>query len=143
MFALNGNKDRKVQNELSKRERQIMDVIYRKKSASAIDVLEEISNPPSYSTVRKLLYILEFKGFLRHERRGKRYLYFPMISRRKAMRSALTKLLKTYFDNSIEDAVAALMEIHSDNLADADFDKLIELIEKAKKEGADQNVAPN
>jgi predicted transcriptional regulator len=118
-----------------------MEVIYRKKSASATEVQEEISNPPSYSTVRKLLYILEDKGFLRHERRGKKYLYFPMISHKKAMRSALAQLLKTYFDNSIEDAVAALMEIHSDNLADSDFDKLIELIEKSKREGADLNVA--
>ncbi len=89
------------------------------------------------------MYILEEKGFLRHTRKGKKYLYFPTISRKKAMRSALTQLLKTYFNNSIEDAVAALMEIHSDNLADADFDKLIELIEKVKEEGADLNVTRN
>jgi predicted transcriptional regulator len=120
-----------------------MEVIYRKKSASAAEVLEEIPKPSSYSTVRKLLYILEDKGFLRHHRRGKKYQYFPTISHRKAMRSALTALLKTYFDNSIEDAVAALMGIHSDNLADADFDKLIELIEQAKKEGVDLDVANN
>jgi len=126
---------KKLQHGLSKRERQIMEVIYRKKAATAQEVLDEIPDPPGYSTVRSFLTILEKKGFLKHERRGRRYVYSPVISHTSAIRSTLQNVLKTYFNNSVEDAVSALMELHGKHLNDDDYDRLIERIEKAKKEG--------
>ena len=128
---------KKLQHGLSKRERQIMEVIYRKKVATAQEVLDEIPDPPGYSTVRSFLTILEEKGFLKHERRGRRYVYSPVISHTSAVRSTLQNVLKTYFNNSVEDAVSALMEVHGKHLRDDDYDRLIERIEKAKKEGVE------
>ena len=127
---------RKLHTELSKRERQIMDVIYRKKSATAKEVMERIPNPPSYSTVRKLLNILERKGFLKHIQDGLRYIYYPKIPHKKAMRSAVRQLMETYFDNSVEEAMTALIEYKSEGISDSDLDKMIDLIEKMKKEGS-------
>jgi len=126
---------KKLQHGLSKRERQIMEVIYRKKVATAQEVLEEIPDPPGYSTVRSFLTILEEKGFLKHDRKGRRYVYSPTISHNSAVRSTLQNVLRTYFNNSVEDAVSALMEVHGKYLSDDDYDRLIERIEKAKKEG--------
>ena len=126
---------KKLQHGLSKRERQIMEVIYRKKVATAKEVLDEIHDPPGYSTVRSFLTILEEKGFLKHERKGRRYVYSPTISHRSAMRSTLQTVLRTYFNNSVEDAVSALIEVHGKQLTDNDYDRLIKRIEKAKKGG--------
>ena len=125
---------KRLHTELSKRERQIMDVIYKKKSATAKEVMERIPNPPSYSTVRKLLNILEKKDFLKHIQDGIRYIYYPKIPHKKAMRSAIRQLMETYFDNSIEGAMTALME-HSGSLSDEDLNRLIDIIEKRKTEG--------
>jgi len=126
---------KKLQHGLSKRERQIMEVIYRKKVATAQEVLDGIPDPPGYSTVRSFLTILEEKGFLKHERRGRRYVYSPTISHHSAVKSTLQNVLKTYFNNSVEDAVSALMELRGKHLTDDDYNRLIERIEKAKKEG--------
>ena len=126
---------KKLQHGLSKRERQIMEVVYRKKIATAQEVLDEIPDPPGYSTVRSFLTILEKKGFLKHERRDRRYVYSPVIPHTSAVRSTLQNVLKTYFNNSVEDAVSALMELHGKHLNDEDYDRLIARIEKAKKEG--------
>ena len=125
---------KKIQNGLGKRERQIMEAIYRRKSASVKDVMEEISNPPSYSAVRATINILESKGFLKHRKMGLKYVYSPTISHKKAMRAAVAKLLKTYFNNSIEDAVASIIEIHSKEFDSTDFERLTRLIEEVKKE---------
>jgi predicted transcriptional regulator len=125
---------KRLQNELSKRERQIMEAIYRKKSASVKEVLEEIPQPPSYSAVRAMLNILEAKGFLKHTKQGKKYIYIPTIPHGKAMQSAVRQVLKTYFNNSVEDAVAAIINIDRKNLEQTDFDKLASLIESARKE---------
>ena len=125
---------RKLHTELSKRERQIMDIIYREKSATAKEVMGSIPNPPSYSTVRKLLHILENKGYLRHEQDGVKYVYHPIISHKKAMRSAVRQLIETYFDNSVEEAMTALIEYDADALSDEELDRLIGLIEKRKGE---------
>jgi len=127
---------RKLHTELSKRERQIMDIIYRKKSATAKEVMEKIPNAPSYSTVRKLLHILEQKGFLKHVQDGLKYIYYPKIPHKKAMRSAVRQLMETYFDNSVEEAMTALIEYKSKDISDSDLDKVIDLIEKIKKGGA-------
>jgi len=124
-----------VHYALSKRERQIMDVIIRRTQASVREVLEEIPNPPSYSAVRAMMNILESKGFLRHVKEGRKYVYSSTTPIKKAKQSAIRQLLHTYFNNSTSDAVAAIIEVDRKNLANTDFDKLIELIETAKLEG--------
>ena len=126
---------KKLHTDLSKRERQIMDVIYQKKSATAKEVMERIPNPPSYSTVRKLLNILEGKGFLKHIQDGIRYIYYPKIPHKKAMRSAIRQLMETYFDNSVEEAMTALIEYNSSSLSDEDLSRLIDIMKKKKREG--------
>jgi predicted transcriptional regulator len=98
----------KHQIHLSKREQQVMEVVYRRKRVSAKDVWNEISDFPSYSAVRSVLTILEQKGLLTHIAEGKKYIYSPTIAHEKAMHSAVKQLLQTYFDNSLEKAVTAL-----------------------------------
>jgi BlaI family transcriptional regulator, penicillinase repressor len=120
---------------LSRRERQIMDVIYRRSEASALEVLEGIPDPPSYSAVRAMLRVLEDKGYVRHKRIGRRYVFTPTVSRDKATRSVLKNLLSTFFDGSVEKAVAALLDVDATNLSEHDYDRLARLVEKARKEG--------
>jgi predicted transcriptional regulator len=124
----------KAQKNLSRRERQIMDIIYELNEATVVQVLERLPSPPSYSAVRALLRVLEQKGHLVHRQDGPRYVYAPTLPRERARRSALRHLLKTFFDNSTEDVVAALLDI-SDNLSEDDYERLVELIQKAQKEG--------
>ena len=121
------------QANLSKRERQIMDIIYRRGSASAVDVQNDLKEDLNYSSVRTLLRILEEKGHLRHEAQGKQYLYFPTVPREQAVKTALQNLLDTFFNNSPGVAMAALLEIES--LSESDLDEISALIEKARKEG--------
>jgi BlaI family transcriptional regulator, penicillinase repressor len=125
----------KAQKNLSRRERQIMDVIYELKEATATQVLERLPSPPSYSAVRALLRVLEQKGHLTHRQDGPRYVFAPTLPRERARRSALRHLLKTFFDNSAEDAVAALLDISEDNLSPEDLRRLADLIKKAQEEG--------
>jgi len=120
---------------LSRRERQIMDVVYRLGQASAADVLENMPDPPGYSAVRTMLRLLEEKGFLRHDQDGPRYVYLPTLSRDKARQSALTQLVQTFFDNSTEQAVAALLDMSKSKMSAEELERLSELIEKARKEG--------
>ncbi len=120
---------------LSRRERQIMDIIYGLKEATALQVLERLPSPPGYSAVRALLRVLEQKGHLSHRQDGPRYAFKPVLPREKARRGALQDVLRTFFDNSTEDAVAALLDISEDNLSEADYARLVELIEKARAEG--------
>jgi predicted transcriptional regulator len=125
----------KGQKSLSRRERQIMDVIYELQEAAVNQVLERLPSPPSYSAVRALLRVLERKGHLIHRQDGPRYVYAPTLPRERARRSALSHLLKTFFDNSTEDVVAALLDISEENLSEEDYRRLLELIQKARKEG--------
>jgi BlaI family penicillinase repressor len=125
---------KKLQQDLSKRERQIMQVIYRRSSASVSEVLSEIPSPPSYSAVRSIMNILVQKGLLRRTRNGKKYLYLPTVSQKKAMHSEVKQLMSTYFEGSLENVVTALLEIHGDDLSDEDFQRLMDIIEKARKE---------
>jgi predicted transcriptional regulator len=120
---------------LSRRERQIMDIIYEMREASALQVLERLPSPPSYSAVRALLRVLEQKGHLTHRQDGPRYVYAPLLAREKARRSALRDLLQTFFDNSTEDAVAALLDLTEDSLSEEDYRRLLALVRKARKEG--------
>jgi BlaI family transcriptional regulator, penicillinase repressor len=125
----------KGQKNLSRRERQIMDVIYELQEATVSQVLERLPRPPSYSAVRALLRVLEQKGHLAHRQDGPRYIYAPTWPKERARRSALKDLLQTFFDGSTEDAVAALLDISEDNLSAEDYRRLLELVRKARKEG--------
>ena len=120
--------------QLSRRERQIMDVIYRRGRATAAEVLQDIPDPPSYSAVRALLRLLEEKGHVRHEHDGPRYIYLPTVTRERARRSALKHVVRTFFDGSATDAVAALLDGET-RLDDRELDRLSALIEQARKEG--------
>jgi predicted transcriptional regulator len=120
--------------QLSRRERQIMDVIYRRGRATAADVLEDLPDPPSYSAVRALLRLLEEKGHVRHEQDGPRYVFLPTVNRDRASKSALTHVVRTFFDGSASDAVAALLEGDA-KLDDAELDRLSAMIEQARREG--------
>lgn len=125
----------KEQKSLSRRERQIMDIIYEMKEATVAQVLENIPNPPSYSAIRALLRVLEEKGHLTHKQEGPRYIYSPTLPREEARRNALMHLMKTFFEDSTEEVVAALLNISEDNLSKQDYRRLTELIKKARKEG--------
>lgn len=118
---------------LSRRERQILDILYAKGTATAAEVLESLPDPPSYSAVRALLRILEDKGHAKHEAQGTRYVYLPMVPRERARNSALTRIVKTFFDGSAAQAAAALVD--SGSLSDEELTKLSSLIDRARKEG--------
>jgi predicted transcriptional regulator len=118
---------------LSRRERQIMDIIYGRGQATAAEVTAALPDPPSYSAVRALLRILEDKGHVRHHQDGPRYVFLPTVSRDRARRSALRSLVKTFFDGSPAQAAAALID--QGDLSDEDVARLSEAIEKARKEG--------
>jgi predicted transcriptional regulator len=126
---------KKSQETLSRRERQIMNIIYQNGSATAAEVLENLSDPPSYSAVRALLKVLEVKGHLKHRQDGPRYLFSPRVSREKAKRSAVQQLLQTFFDGSAEQAVATLLDVSRSELSNNDLDRLTHLIKDAKNEG--------
>ena len=120
---------------LSRREQQIMDVVYRRGEATAADVMAELPDAPGYSAVRTLLRILEDKGHLKHRRQGARYVYLPSHSRERAARWALGRLMRTFFDNSASKAVAALLDAPDINLSRHELDRLAGLIREARKEG--------
>jgi len=119
--------------ELGKRERQIMDAVYRLGHATVAEVRAELSDAPSYSAVRGMMRFLEDKGQLRHVQDGVRYVYQPTVAPAKARKSAMEKLVHTFFGGSAGEAVAALIE--DANLPEGDLDRLQTLIDKARKEG--------
>lgn len=120
---------------LSRRERQIMDVVYRLGRATAQDVLDRLSDPPSYSAVRAHLRVLEEKGHLLHEVDGPRYVYRATVDRTRARRSALEHLVETFFAGSTEAAVAALLDASRAKLDDDGYERLARRIEQARREG--------
>jgi predicted transcriptional regulator len=119
---------------LSRRERQIMDILYRLGRATAGDILKELSGEPSDSTVRTQLRVLESKGHVRHEEEGPRYVYLPVVPRRAVRKSALRHLVDTFFDGSAEKVVAALLGGEAARLSDEELDRIADLVAKAKKE---------
>ncbi len=121
---------------LSRRERQIMDILYRLGRASAADVMAELSGEPSYSTVRTQLRILEGKGHVHHEEDGVRYVYSAAVPRHSARRSALRHLVDTFFDGSSEKVVSALLGGEAARLTSDELDRLAVMIQKARKDGA-------
>ncbi|HEY2444808.1 MAG TPA: BlaI/MecI/CopY family transcriptional regulator [Rhizomicrobium sp.] len=119
----------------SRREREIMDALYRLGKASAAEIREQIPDPPTYTAIRTHLSILERKGHLRHESDGTRYIYEPLVAREQIGRRAIDSLLQTFFDNSVERAVTALLTRKDADIPRADLDRLARLIDKARKEG--------
>ena len=123
-------------SELSRRERQIMDFLYQNGRATAAEVHANLPDPPSYSAVRAMLRVLEEKGHVRHQQDGPRYVYVPSVARDRAKRSALRHVVRTFFDGSPEEVVAALLDDRSAKLSDDELDRLARLIARARQEGA-------
>src|SRR5438094_514787 len=123
-------------SELGRRERQIMDILVRRKRASAADVLADLSDQPSYSAVRSMLRLLEDKGYVRHEWDGPRYMFVPAADPDRLRRDAVRHLVETFFDNSTESAVVALLDAGEKRLQPDQLDRLTKLIAQAKKKGA-------
>ncbi len=120
---------------LTRRERQIMDVLYRRGRATAAEVMAELTGEPNYSTVRTQLRVLEDKGHVRHEEEGLRYVYMPAVARRAAGKFALKHLVETFFDGSAEKTVAALLGGEGTRLSEDQLDRIGDLIAKARKDG--------
>ncbi|MPZ20300.1 MAG: BlaI/MecI/CopY family transcriptional regulator [Luteitalea sp.] len=121
---------------LARRERQIMDILYRRGRATAAEVMDELPGDSSYSTVRTQLRVLEEKGHVRHEEHGLRYVYSPAVPRRAARRSALKHLVDTFFDGSTEKVVGALLGGEGARLSEQELDRIADLVAKARKDGA-------
>jgi BlaI family penicillinase repressor len=126
---------RRALSNLSRRERQIMEVLYRKGQATAGEVLAALPDPPSYSAVRAMLRVLENKGHARHAAEGTRYVYEPTLARERAGRPALASVLETFFDGSAEKVVAELLDLSRGGLSPAELDRLSRLIDQARREG--------
>jgi predicted transcriptional regulator len=112
-----------------------MDILYQRGKSSASEVREAMANAPSYSAVRAMLRVLEQKGHIRHQAEGMRYVYVPTVPRDKAKRSAIKHLLDTFFNDSPEQVVAALLDISSTRLTRKELERMAVMIEKAKREG--------
>jgi len=120
---------------LTRRERQIMDILYKRGRATASEVMEDLPGHPHSSTVRTQLRVLEEKGHVSHEEQGLRYVYIPAVPRRAARKSALRHLVDTFFDGSAEQVVAAVLGGEGSRLNDKELDRIAELVAKARKEG--------
>ncbi len=126
---------RKSHDTLSRRERQIMDILYQRGRATAAEVHGALPKAPGYSAVRAMLRVLEDKGHIRHEEKDLRYVFFPTVPREQARRSAAAHLLETFFEGSAEQAVATLLDVSARDLSPQDLDRLSKLIDDARKEG--------
>jgi BlaI family penicillinase repressor len=124
-----------LQHALSRRERQIMDILYRRGRATASDVMADLPGEPSYSTVRTQLRVLESKGHVRHEEEGLRYIYLPAVARHAARRPALRHLVDTFFEGSTEKVVAALLGGDGSRLSDQELDRIAGIVAKARRGG--------
>jgi BlaI family penicillinase repressor len=122
--------------DLSRRERQVLDALYRAGRATCAEVQRAMTDPPSYSAVRTFLRILEDKKIVRHEQEGARYVHIPVVEKEQASRSALRHLLNTFFGGSATQAISALLDEDSKNLSDEDWQRLRVMIEQARKEGS-------
>jgi len=121
--------------DLSRRERQVLDVLYRAERATCAEVQNAMTDPPSYSAVRTFLRILEEKKIVRHEQDGARYVYIPIVEKERASRSALRHLLNTFFGGSVTQAISALLDEDSKNLSEEDWQRLSVMITDARREG--------
>jgi len=121
--------------DLSRRERQIIDILYTRGRATAAEVLAVLPDPPSYSAVRAMLRILEDKGHVRHEQDGPRYVYLPTLARDNAKKSAMRHMLQTFFDGSASQAISALLDDPRARFSEAELDRLAKMIDKARTTG--------
>ncbi len=119
---------------LARRERQILEIVYSLKRASVADVVGQLPDAPTYSTVRKILSILEEKGYLKHTEENRRYVYLPTRSKSETRRSSLKHLMDSLFDSSAESVVSALLDISDVNMSNDDLQRLAELIDRHRKE---------
>ncbi|MGN6184478.1 MAG: BlaI/MecI/CopY family transcriptional regulator [Thermoanaerobaculia bacterium] len=126
---------KKQQDPLSRREREMMNIIFAKGRATATEVMEGMAEPPSYSAVRATLRVLEQKGHLKHQHDGARYVYIPTMNREKVRLSALDNLLSTFFDGSAANVVATLIERQKGKMSDDELVELSRLIDQARREG--------
>jgi predicted transcriptional regulator len=124
-----------VKSVLTRREREIMDIVYRLGRASAQDVLENMAEPPSYSSVRALLRLLEEREHVRHVEEGGRYIYLPQVSKRDARRKALQHVVATFFGGSVEEALLTLVDSSAKKLSSQELDRLAAIVDQARKEG--------
>jgi predicted transcriptional regulator len=120
---------------LSRRERQIMDVVYARGQVTVAEVLEDLPDPPGYSAVRAMLGKLERKQYLRHEEHGPRYVYVPTLPREEVQETALERMMNTFFDGSPSKAVAAILDLSATDLTDAEIDEMAKLVEQARGRG--------
>jgi BlaI family penicillinase repressor len=120
---------------LSRRESQVMEIIYRNSGSSVKEIRAEMPQPASYSAVRVIVNVLERKGHLKHAKRGKKYVYSATIPRAKAIKGAVKQFLSTYFEDSLCKAVAAMVQLHAKDLSEEDMQQLMEVIERSKKDG--------
>ena len=127
---------RSPHNALTRRERQIIDILYRRGRATANEVMDDLSGEPSYSTVRTQLRVLEAKGHVRHDEEGLRYVYTPAVPRHTVRKSALKHLVETFFDGSTEKVVGALLGGEGARISEEELERIAELVAKAKKEGS-------
>ena len=127
-----------LEQQFSRRERQIMDVLHTRKSATVADIRAALPNPPGYSAVRALLRILEEKGHVKHREDGARYVYLPRASQKAASRSALKRILSTFFSGSVDHAVAALLDASDKKLSEAELKKLQQIIKRAEGKDAEK-----
>ena len=124
-----------IGSRLSRRERQIMDVVFRLGKATAAEIVAGIPDPPTKDAIRRLIRILEEKEFLRHEADGQCHVYYPTVAPERARMSALDHVVQTHFKGSVSQAITALLESSADNLTDEDLAQITALIDEAKKEG--------
>src|SRR5690349_7348115 len=123
-FAAFANMKKDGHRNLSRRERQMMDILYQRGRATAAEIHEALPDPPTYSAVRAKLRVLEEKGHIRHEEEALRYVYVPVVARESARKSALRHMVSTFFQGSVEDTVAALLDLSSANLKKDDLERI-------------------
>jgi predicted transcriptional regulator len=126
---------KRTTEDLSRRERQIMDTLYKQGGLTAMEVLKGLPDPPSYSAVRALLRILEEKGMVQHAKQGVRYIYTPTDPLDKVRQSALQRVLHTFFEGSVEKVVTALLNNKDTNLSEEEYERMLEMIAQARKDG--------
>ena len=122
-------------SQLGRREREILEIVFRLGEASVTNVVEQMVAPPAYDSVRTMLRLLERKKLVKHRREGAKYVYRPTQSKLTARKSALAHLMTTFFENSVADTMAAAFDLKSDNLSDEELEQLQKLIDQARKEG--------
>jgi BlaI family transcriptional regulator, penicillinase repressor len=120
---------------LSRRERQIMDVVYARGQVTVAEVLEDLPDPPGYSAVRAMLGKLERKQYLTHEEHGPRYVYVPTLAREEVQETALERVVNTFFEGSPSKAVAAILDLSAVDLTEAEIDEMAKLVEQARRRG--------